>query len=111
VFTADQPSQLWLTDISEHKAVEGTLYLFAVKDVFSNRIVGYSIDPRMKSRLAVSAIENAVRMRGEVAGCVVHSDYAEDDVMPRMTLCRETVPMPAIHWGQPLFCRLSVTDG
>ena len=44
----------------------------AVKDVFSNRIVGYSIDSRMKSRLAV--LENAVAMRGDVAGCVVHSD-------------------------------------
>jgi putative transposase len=74
VFTAEEPNQLWLTDISEHKTAEGTLYLCAVKDVFSKRIVGYSIDSRMKSRLAVSAIENAVRMRGEVAGCVVHSD-------------------------------------
>jgi putative transposase len=74
VFTADRPNQLWLTDISEHKTAEGKIYLCAVKDVFSNRIVGYSIDSRMKSRLAVDAIENAVRMRGEVAGCVVHSD-------------------------------------
>jgi transposase InsO family protein len=74
VFAADRPNQLWLTDISEHKTAEGKIYLCAVKDVFSNRIVGYSIDSRMKSRLAVSAIENAVAMRGEVAGCVVHSD-------------------------------------
>jgi transposase InsO family protein len=74
VFAADRPNQLWLTDISEHKTSEGKIYLCAVKDVFSNRIVGYSIDSRMKSRLAVSAIENAVAMRGEVAGCVVHSD-------------------------------------
>jgi putative transposase len=74
VFTADRPNQLWLTDISEHKTAEGKIYLCAVKDVFSNRIVGYSIDSRMKSRLAVDAIENAVQMRGEVAGCIVHSD-------------------------------------
>jgi putative transposase len=74
VFAADRPNQLWLTDISEHKTAEGKIYLCAVKDVFSNRIVGYSIDSRMKSRLAVSAIENAVAMRGDVAGCVVHSD-------------------------------------
>jgi putative transposase len=74
VFAADRPNQLWLTDISEHKTAEGKIYLCAVKDVFSNRIVGYSIDSRMKSRLAVDAIENAVRMRGEVVGCIVHSD-------------------------------------
>lgn len=42
--------------------------------MFSGRIVGYSIDSRMKSRLAVHALENAVAMRGDVAGCIVHSD-------------------------------------
>ncbi len=74
-FTADGPNQLWLTDITEHRTTtEGKLYLCAVKDVFSNRIVGYSIDSRMKSSLAVNALNNAVAMRGNVAGCVVHSD-------------------------------------
>lgn len=74
VFAADAPNQLWLTDITEHKTAEGKLYLCAVKDVFANKIVGYSIDSRMKSRLAVDALQNAVAMRGDVAGCVVHSD-------------------------------------
>lgn len=74
VFTAEKPNQLWLTDITEHKTAEGKLYLCAIKDVFANKIVGYSIDSRMKSSLAVNALNNAVRMRGEVAGCVVHSD-------------------------------------
>ena len=53
---------------------EGKLYLCAVKDVFSNRIVGYSIDSRMKSRLAVAALNNAVARRDDVAGCVLHTD-------------------------------------
>ena len=56
------------------QAAEGKLYLCAIKDVYSGRIVGYSIDSRMKSRLAVQALENAVAMRGDVAGCIVHSD-------------------------------------
>jgi len=74
-FSADAPNELWLTDITEHRTTtEGKLYLCAVKDVFSNKIVGYSIDSRMKSSLAVNALENAVAMRGDVAGCVVHSD-------------------------------------
>jgi len=74
VFTATSPNELWLTDITEHKTAEGKLYLCAIKDAFSGKIVGYSIDSRMKSRLVVRAIENAVAMRGNVAGCVVHSD-------------------------------------
>ena len=73
-FAADGPNELWLTDITEHKTSEGKLYLCAVKDVFSNKIVGYSIDARMKSSLAVTALENAVSRREGVAGCVVHSD-------------------------------------
>ncbi len=73
-FTADGPNQLWLTDITEHWTAEGKLYLCAIKDVFGNKIVGYSIDSRMKSSLAVNALNNAVAMRGDVAGCVVHSD-------------------------------------
>jgi transposase InsO family protein len=42
--------------------------------VFSNRIVGWAIDERMKARLVVAAIEMAVVRRGDVAGCILHSD-------------------------------------
>jgi len=73
-FTATAANRLWLTDITEHRTRQGKLYICAVKDVFSNRIVGYSISDRMKSQLAVRAVENAVAMRGDVAGCIVHSD-------------------------------------
>jgi transposase InsO family protein len=74
VFAADAPNQLWLVDITEHKTAEGKLYCCAIKAACSGKIVGYSIDSRMKSRLAVQALENAVQVRGDVAGCVVHSD-------------------------------------
>jgi putative transposase len=74
-FTAAGPDELWLTDITEHWTREGKLYLCAIKDVWSNRIVGYSIDSRMKARLAVQAIDNAAARRGgDVAGCILHSD-------------------------------------
>ncbi|OAN27781.1 integrase [Mycolicibacterium iranicum] len=73
-FTAGGPNQLWLSDITEHRTDEGKLYLCAIKDVFSNRIVGYSIDSRMKSRLATTALSSAVARRGDVAGCILHSD-------------------------------------
>lgn len=74
-FQADQPNQVWLTDITEHSTSEGKLYLCAIKDVFSNRIVGYSMNERMTSELAVNALNNAVSRRpDQVAECVVHSD-------------------------------------
>ena len=49
-FTAAAPNRLWLADITEHWTREGKLYLCAVKDVYSNRIVGYAIDSRMSRR-------------------------------------------------------------
>ncbi|MDT5081677.1 MAG: putative transposase, partial [Mycobacterium sp.] len=73
-FIAHEPNHLWLSDITVHRTREGGLYLCAIKDVFSNRIVGYSIDSRMKSRLATTALSSAVARRGEVAGCILHSD-------------------------------------
>ena len=59
---------------TEHTTGEGKVYMCAIKDAFSGRIVGYAIDSRMKSRLVVRAIENAAAMRGNIAGCIVHSD-------------------------------------
>jgi putative transposase len=73
-FTAGKVNEVWIGDITEHWTGEGKLYLCAFKDVFSNRVVGYSIDSRMKSRLAVNALNNAVARRGVVTGCVVHTD-------------------------------------
>lgn len=73
-FTAAGPNRLWLADITEHATGDGKLYVCAIKDVFSNRIVGYSIDTRMKSRLAVTALENAVARREHVDGCILHTD-------------------------------------
>jgi len=74
-FTAQAPNQRWVADITEHPTGEGKLYCCAIKDLWSNRIVGYSIDDRMKARLVVAAIEMAVARRGgDVAGCVLHSD-------------------------------------
>ena len=72
-FTAPAPNVLWLTDITEHPTGEGKLYLCAVKDACSKRIVGYSIAARMTAELAVNALRNALALRG-VVDTVVHSD-------------------------------------
>ena len=74
-FTATAANELWLADISEHRMLEGKLYVCDIKDVFSNRIVGYSIDSRRKSSIAVNVLNNAVARCGDVAGCVLHSDH------------------------------------
>jgi transposase InsO family protein len=74
-FTAPAANQLWLTDLTEHPTREGKLYLCAIKDEWSNRIVGYSMADRMESSIAVAALDSAVARRGgNVASCILHSD-------------------------------------
>jgi putative transposase len=73
-FTASVPDRTWLTDITEHATAEGKLYLCAIKDVYSNRIVGYSMDARMTAGLAVSALRNAIALRSPAGTVIVHSD-------------------------------------
>lgn len=72
-FSATRAAQLWLTDITDHWTDEGKWYLCAIKDVHSNRIVGYSLDSRMAAELAVAALRNAVALRDPV-GMTLHSN-------------------------------------
>lgn len=87
-FSALGPNRLWLTDISEHPTRAGKLYICAVKDAWSNLIVGYSMAERMTSHLAVNAVESAVARRGgTVAGCTVHSDRGGQLRSRRLAQC------------------------
>lgn len=72
-FQAAAPNMVWLIDITEHPTADGKLYLCAIKDVYSGRIVGYSMDVRMTSALATAALRNAVALR-RPHGTTVHSD-------------------------------------
>lgn len=77
-FNASKPNQLWLTDITEHPTNEGKLYLCAFKDVWNNEIVGYSIANRMKTALAVNALNNALARQNikpnNKSVLIIHSD-------------------------------------
>jgi putative transposase len=66
-FSAERPDQVWVTDITERPTAEGKLYCCAIKDLFSNRIVGYAIDERMTAQLAVTALRAAVARRQPTA--------------------------------------------
>jgi putative transposase len=85
IFSARRVDALWFSDITEHPTLEGKLYLCAVKDACSGRIVGYSISDRMKARLAVDAVNSAVARRGDVAGCIVHTDRGSQFLSRKLT--------------------------
>jgi putative transposase len=94
-FTATRLNQLWLTDITEHWTGEGKLYLCAIKDVRSNKIVGYSIDDRMKASLAVTALSYAVKARAH-QGTIVHSDRGSQGGFNRSS---QHLDGGGVRWG------------
>lgn len=73
-FKAPAPNQVWLTDITEHPTREGKLYTCAIKDAWSNRIVGLSCSAHMSTSLVLEALGEAVKKRQPEPGCIIHSD-------------------------------------
>jgi putative transposase len=119
--TATAPNVTWLTDITEHRTAEGELYLCAIKNVCSGRIVGYSIDSGMKATLAVAALRNAI-VRRDPVGTVVHSEGSQfrsnafvrtiknnglDGSIGRVGACEDDAAMEAPTVGSSLEASLS----
>ncbi|WP_374109494.1 IS3 family transposase [Actinotalea sp. K2] len=73
-FTADGPDRLWCTDITEHPTNTGNVYCAAVLDVFTRRVVGWSIADHMRSELVVDALQMAIWRRQPAPGAIVHAD-------------------------------------
>jgi len=74
-FYRNEPDQLWVTDITEHRTREGKVYCAVVLDVFSRRVVGWSIDSSPTASLVTSALGMAIDQRRPVEGAtVIHSD-------------------------------------
>ncbi len=73
-FTAAAPDRLWTADITYLRTDEGFLHLAFVLDVYSRRIVGWSMASHLRTELVVDALEMAVWRRKLAAGLVHHSD-------------------------------------
>ena len=73
-FHRDEPNKLWLTDITEHRTREGKVYCAVVLDVFSRRVVGWSIDTNATSSLVTNALSMAIEQRRPPSGTIIHSD-------------------------------------
>jgi putative transposase len=81
-FDAASPNAAWVADITYLPTREGWLYLAVVEDLYSRRVVGWSLADRLHSRLVVDALALAVARRLPGAGLLAHSDrgsqYASD---------------------------------
>ena len=75
-FSRSEPDRLWVTDITEHPTREGKVYCAVVLDVYSRRVVGWSIDSRPAATLVTSALGMAIDNRQPVDGeTIIHSDH------------------------------------
>ncbi len=70
----DGPNQLWVADITYIAIAAGFVYLAAILDAWSRRVVGYAISRSIDARLALAALKAAIRNRRPPKGCVHHSD-------------------------------------
>jgi len=73
-FTAFEPEQKWVTDITELKTGDGKLYLCVVLDLFSKLVIGWSMHHRQDRQMVVRAVEMAVWQRQEGCDVILHSD-------------------------------------
>jgi len=79
-FKPDAPNVLWVADITYLRTWEGWLYLVAVQDLFSRRIVGWSMAEHMRSDLVVDALQMALHRRRPEPGLIHHSDQGSQFV-------------------------------
>ena len=73
-FVAERPNQKWLSDITYIPTREGWLYLAAVLDLYTRRIIGWAMSDRITSDLTISALKMALRQVQATSGLLHHSD-------------------------------------
>ncbi len=79
-FSAEAPNQVWVADITYLRTWQGWLYLVAVQDLYSRRIVGWSMADHMRAELVTDALEMALARRRPAPGLIWHSDQGSQFV-------------------------------
>jgi transposase InsO family protein len=96
-FTVEAPNTTWVTDVTYVWTHEGWLYLAAILDLCSRRVVGWAVGPNNDRRLALDALDRAVAKRHPLEGLVHHSDrgstYASADYRSALVTCGAVASM------------------
>lgn len=87
-FQTDKPNQVWAADITYIWTLEGWLYLSSVMDLYSRKIVGWSISEHMTKKLTIKALNMAITARQPKEGLIHHSDrgsqYCSHDYIKKL---------------------------
>ena len=73
-FTTEAPNTAWVGDITYIRTHEGWLYLAVLIDLYSRKVVGWSMSPSLERKLCLDALEMAIRNRRPKPGLVHHTD-------------------------------------
>ena len=84
-FTAEKPLKKCITDMTEIKASDGKLYVSAIFDCYDLAVLGLAMDTNMKAPLCEQTLDNAYRAYPMLRGAILHSDYAEENTMPKFS--------------------------
>jgi transposase InsO family protein len=114
-FTASQPNEKWLTDMTYVATDEGWLYVAGFMDLFGRPIVGWAMANHMRTELVVDALKQAIGQTGANPGLIIHSDrgvqYASKEYqdvlkqnrfvcsMSRKGNCHDNAPIESF-WGK-----------
>lgn len=82
-FTAKEKNKVWVGDITYIPTKEGFLYLMAYMDVYTRKIVGWSMDNKMKEQLVIDALISAISREIPSTGLIVHTDRGSQFVGKR----------------------------
>lgn len=77
-FSTKSYNEKWVADVTYIPTREGWLFLAAVMDLFSRRIIGWSMDDRLTAKLSIDALQAALDNRGDVIGLIHHSDQGKE---------------------------------
>ena len=74
-FIVPQPNQVWVSDITYISTGEGWLYLAVIMDMYSRRVVGWSMKDRLYREIVMDAFQQAIGRRNPKPGLIFHSDH------------------------------------
>ncbi len=96
-FNPSKPNRLWVSDLTYIRTKAGWLYLCVILDLFSRKVVGWSMDKKMKTPMFIKALDMAKENRSPDSSVIFHSDrgvqYASDAFRQRLTKYNMTQSM------------------
>ena len=101
-FTVEGANQVWVSDITYIDTQEGWLYLATFIDLYSRKVVGWSMNENMAASLVVSAFDMATKRQGVSSPKLIHSDrgsqYASEAFRQKLGFCKQSMSRKGNWW-------------